>query len=526
MMPPPLRRVRPLLRSPSAADHVDKARRLIGGSDASRCRRDCRAYDVFVVAMSSGTSSTRAYADMPPTLHEDDRGTGGAERRHHRHHSGPVAAGLDADLVTGVGLGMRFDVSLRERVDVVGRGRSLYTAGGRAHGDGVQRRRRLTSLLCGLGDGAGGHDAAGQWRRRRGWRPRMGAARSAAIHSASGGIAPPPPMRARARGETRARPEAAHRGGAQRRRSLRAAILLDSGLGNWRSGRTSRGEGDARAAEGRAAPPYCSTRVEGFRGWCGRSRLRGARGRPRIRAARSAALICGLGSMCLGDGARGRVAAGPGRDRAAGGRAWGRRVAPPFNWRSAAARRVFTHVRRGHACPLFSLPCWRGIVDVDTGGATRWDGTRRWAPPSLRVSYGGSGGRLCRARVDSGTSFGSLPVRSRRVHKEDYLVAEGRAPAATARSAVAYHGTISFFDRSEAAVAAMQRAGAPDEEEDGAAEGRAHRDGARRRRKLQYPRSVSRWSRGDAGVVARGARTRRPLARAMGLGGHGGAPEG
>ncbi|TRM68799.1 hypothetical protein BD626DRAFT_562631 [Schizophyllum amplum] len=141
------------------------------------------------------------------------------------------------------------------------------------------------------------------------------------------------------------------------------------------------------------------------------------------------------------------------------------------------------HVCRGHV--IDSRCRVEGhVVDIDKGGVTRWD---------HHASIVGDLEFVSAVRVVSVTSFGLQAVRSRPIDKGTHRAAEGRAPGNGAT------------DRSEAALAAMQRAGAPDEEEDGAAEGRAHRDGAQRRRKL-YREG------GDAGAVARGARSRRLLA--------------
>ncbi|TRM67346.1 hypothetical protein BD626DRAFT_580627 [Schizophyllum amplum] len=111
-------------------------------------------------------------------------------------------------------------------------------------------------------------------------------------------------MRAAGGGETRARPEAAHRGGAQRRHSF------------WFRGR---GPGD------RVGGRYAASRG-----------VRETRARPEAAhpgAARSAAILLDSGG---GVSAMGWHATGRRRDRAAGGRARrGRRLAPPLNWRSA-----------------------------------------------------------------------------------------------------------------------------------------------------------------------------------------------
>ncbi|TRM70563.1 hypothetical protein BD626DRAFT_591853 [Schizophyllum amplum] len=226
-MPPPPRRVRPLSRSSSpAADNVEAARRHIS---ATR-----RVAAVFVVLM-------------------------------------------DVDLFTPVGLGMRFEVSLRWGVDIVGRG-----------DQGARPEAAHAAMTCSavvvlhraLGFG-GGSERLGETSRRCGMR------------------------------ETIARPEAAHGGGAQRRHffgfgwtilaAARSAAIFSGGTGlgddagsrdaATRGARETRARPEAALWGRRAAPPFSSTRVEGSHGrWeVAVPRPEGATARPE--AALGAALI-------------------------------------------------------------------------------------------------------------------------------------------------------------------------------------------------------------------------------------------
>ncbi|TRM67186.1 hypothetical protein BD626DRAFT_566218 [Schizophyllum amplum] len=266
---------------------------VVGSSDASPRRRVCRAHVVPVAAMSSGTLSTRAHADMAQrsfaasrTLHEDDRGTGAL--------SATITLRLlsviwTPDLPRGRawGCGSTKKFRLRRRVDIVGQGRPSGAAEGRTHSDGATRRRRLTACF-GFG-----------------WRVSATGRRAAPLFSlALGGGGPGDDAGSRgvarrgARG-MRARPEAAHR-----RHSPRLGWWdFADGVG-----------GRDRAAGGRAygrrvAPPSSRIRVGGY-------------------------LLWGEIPVPRDEG-----------DCAAGGRASGRRVAPPSNWRFRIAGRC----RRGVA---------------------------------------------------------------------------------------------------------------------------------------------------------------------------------
>ncbi|TRM67336.1 hypothetical protein BD626DRAFT_99394 [Schizophyllum amplum] len=136
-------------------------------------------------------------------LRDDNRGMRGAERI---HHSVSLVVHLDAVFATRLGLEVRFEIPLRRCVDIVDRGENrawLWPRTRRWRAAPLSPYFLLWIKWYGLGDGAGGHDAAGQWRRRRGRRPRMGAARNAAIYSDSGGMVSPPTMCAAGGGETR-----------------------------------------------------------------------------------------------------------------------------------------------------------------------------------------------------------------------------------------------------------------------------------------------------------------------------------
>ncbi|TRM67354.1 hypothetical protein BD626DRAFT_625825 [Schizophyllum amplum] len=181
------------------------------------------------------------------------RGMGGAERRH--HYASPVVD-LDVYFATRVGMGMWFEVPLRRCVDIMDRGEHRAWLWPR-----TRRRRAVPSSpyfilwikWYGLGDGAGDYDAAGRGRRPRGRRPRMG--RRAAPPFSFVRVIWCRRRRCTPRGEGDARAAGgrASRGGAARRHSSR---LGWRDLADWVGGRDLVGRGRDRAAGGRVCDEY------------------------------------------------------------------------------------------------------------------------------------------------------------------------------------------------------------------------------------------------------------------------------